>query len=88
MDFELELNKCGDCHAGYRGKDGLLSHIKSNHEGGKNSCEHYEYKTRDKSNLKKHRDSKPVTIIPVTSVSTIQNNISVLRNTINQNIER
>ena len=88
MDFELELNKCGDCHPVYRGKDGLLSHIKSNHEGGKNSCEPIEYKARDKSNLKKHRDSKPVTIIPVTSVSTIQNNISVLRNTKNQNIKR
>ena len=40
LDFELDLNKCGD---------GLLSHITSNHEGGKNSCEHYEYKTNDKS---------------------------------------
>ena len=63
---------CEDCDAD-KGKDGLLSHVKSNHEGVRNFCEHYEYKKRDKSNLKKHRGSKLVTIIPVTSVSNIQN---------------
>ena len=59
LDFELLLHTYnGDCDAGYKGNDGLLSHIKSNHKGVKYSCNHCEYKTRDKSNLTKHKDSK------------------------------
>ena len=58
LDFELQLHTYGDCDAGYKGNDGLLSHIKSNHKGAKYSCDHCEYKTRDKSNLNKPWHSK------------------------------
>ena len=47
-----KLHKCGDCDAGCRVKD------KRNHKGLNYLCDLCEYKTRDKSNLKKHRDSK------------------------------
>ena len=47
-----KLPKCGDYDAGCRVKD------KRNHKGLNCLCDLRVYKTRDKSNLKKHKDSR------------------------------
>jgi len=54
---ENYLHKCDKCEAGFRWKNGLVRHVRSQHEGVRYSCNNCEYQAPTQWDLKRHNNS-------------------------------
>ena len=54
---ENHLHKCEECGVGFRWKNVLVRHVRSQHEGARYSCSNFDYQAATQWDLKRHNNS-------------------------------